>query len=276
MKFGFILPNNWGLADPTDVVALAVEAEERGIDSVWVNHHVLNIGYIADRLDDRPYYDALTMLTYVAARTENISLGTSVLVLPYLHPMGLAKALATIDRLSDGRLIAGLGVGGLPEENLALGVLYEERGPWSDEAIEVMRELWSDGPANYDGSHFQMDGLIAAPKPANGGVRTWIGGGGAAARRRAARYGNGWHPLASIDNFGPRVPKMVEALKVENRTPEGFVIAPRVEVAELPDQAAVQAWSDAGADELIVNVGTADLAELRAGLAHVAGLAGSR
>jgi probable F420-dependent oxidoreductase len=273
VKFGFILPNNWGLADPADVVALAVEAEERGIDSVWVNHHVLNIGYIADRLDDRPYYDALTTLSFVAARTENITLGTSVLVLPYLHPMNLAKELATIDRLSDGRLIAGLGVGGLPEENAALGVLYDERGPWSDEAIEVMRELWSEGPANYDGVHFEMDGLVAAPKPAGGEVRTWIGGGGAAARRRAARYGSGWHPLATLENFAPRVPKMIDALAAEGRTANGFTIAPRVEVQDLDNQAAIEKWAEAGADELIVNVGTADVGELRAGLAHVSGLA---
>lgn len=273
MKFGFVLPNNWGLDLPDDVIALAVEADERGIDSVWVNHHVLNIGYIADRLDDRPYYDALTMLTFVAARTQRVRLGTSVLVLPYLHPMGLAKQLATIDHLSGGRLVAGLGVGGLPEENEALGVLYDDRGPWSDEFIEVMEALWQQGPASYAGKHFRMDGLVAAPKPVAGGhVETWIGGGGAAARRRAARYGQGWHPLANLANFGPRVPKMVEALAAEGRERSSLTIAPRVEIADLPDQAAVEAWRAAGADQLIVNVGTRDLAELRAGLAHVAGL----
>jgi probable F420-dependent oxidoreductase len=274
MKFGFILPNNWGLPNPADVIALAVEAEERGIDSVWVNHHILNIGYIADRLDDRPYYDALTVLTYVAARTERVQLGTSVLVLPYLHPMALAKALATIDQLSQGRVVAGLGVGGLPEENEALGVLYEGRGPWSDEFIEVMHELWSPGSAHYAGSHFRMDGLVAAPKPvaASGQVEVWIGGGGAAARQRAARYGQGWHPLANLANFAPRVPKMVAALEAEGRSRGSLIIAPRVEIADLADGAAVVAWRQAGADQLIVNVGTRNLDDLRAGLAHVAAL----
>lgn len=298
MKLGFVLPNNWGLPEPGPVVALAQEAEERGIDSVWVNHHVLNIGYIADRLDDRPYYDALTILSFVAARTERIRLGTSVLVLPYLHPMALAKTLATLDQLTGGgRLIAGLGVGGLPEENRALGVIWDERGPWSDEFIEVMNELWSPGPANYDGTWFQMDGLVAAPKPVGAGptgggptgagptgpgptgpvsparIETWIGGGGAAARRRAARYGHGWHPLATLADLGPRMPRMIEALEAEGRTRESLVVAPRVELAEVPDADAVMAWHDAGADELIVNVGTADIDELRAGLAHVARLA---
>ncbi len=275
MKLGFVLPNNWGLSNPADVIALAVEADERGIESVWVNHHVLNIGYIADRLDDRPYYDALTMLTFVASRTERVKLGTSVLVLPYLHPMALAKTLATIDHLSGGgRLIAGLGVGGLPEENEALGVIWDERGPWSDEFIEVMNALWQPGPATYAGKHFRMDGLVAAPKPvaANGTIETWIGGGGAAARRRAARYGRGWHPLSDLDSFGPRVPKMVAALEIEGRTRESLTIAPRVEIANLPDAAAVEAFDRAGADQVIVNVGTSNLSELRAGLAHVARL----
>ena len=104
------------------------QAEQAGFDSVWVNHHVINVGYIADRLGDKPYYDALTVLGWVGAKTERVRLGTSVLVLPYLHPMVLAKALATLDQLSGGRVIAGLGVGSLPEENSILGVEYEDRG----------------------------------------------------------------------------------------------------------------------------------------------------
>ena len=103
MRFGFTLPNNWGIDDPHQVIDLAVAAEDAGFDSVWVNHHVLNVGYVADRLDGRPYHDALTMLTWVASRTSRVRLGTSVLVLPYLHPMVLAKTLAikTLSRVLD-------------------------------------------------------------------------------------------------------------------------------------------------------------------------------
>ena len=82
MRFGFVLPNNWGIDDVGAVADLAVEAEELGLDSVWVNHHVINAGYIADRLGDRPYHDALTVLAWAAARTSRIELGTSVLVMP--------------------------------------------------------------------------------------------------------------------------------------------------------------------------------------------------
>ena len=272
MKFGFVLPNNWGLSDPNDVISLASEAEELGIDSVWVNHHILNIGYIAERLDDRPYYDALTILNFVAARTEKISLGTSVLVLPYLHPMVLAKSLATLDALSPKRLIAGLGVGGLPEENAALGTIYDGRGPWSDESIEVMQTLWSEGAASYQGQYFEMNELIAGPKPVEQSIKIWIGGGGQPARERAAKFGNGWHPLATLNDFTQKVPKMEASLKNHNRDRADLIIAPRVEIQSVPDLHSVKQWQDAGADQLIVNVGTSDLAQLREGLSHVAQL----
>ncbi|NCG39899.1 MAG: TIGR03619 family F420-dependent LLM class oxidoreductase [Actinobacteria bacterium] len=272
MKFGFVLPNNWGLSDPNDVISLASEAEELGIDSIWVNHHIINIGYIAERLNERPYYDALTILNFVAARTEKISLGTSVLVLPYLHPMALAKSLATLDALSPKRVIAGLGVGGLPEENAALGTIYDGRGPWSDEFIEVMPILWSEGAANYQGPHFTMNDLIVGPKPTEQSIKIWIGGGGQLARERAAKFGNGWHPLATLNDITHKVPKFEASLKNHSRDRADLTIAPRVEIESLPDLHSVKQWQDAGADQLIVNVGTSDLTRLREGLSHVAQL----
>ena len=270
MKLGFVLPNNWGLDDPNDLIDLAVEAEERGLDSIWVNHHVLNVGYIEDRLDTRPYYDALTVLTWAAARTERVRLGTSVLVLPYLHPMVLAKELATIDRLSGGRVIAGVGVGSLPEENAALGVGYDDRGPFGDEAIDVMRALWSSPTADHDGERFSFHGLKSGPQPAQSPLPVWIGGAGAPARRRAARVGQGWHPMCSVGGLARRLPKLVEALDAAGRDRASIVVAPRIDVSQLPDRAAVDAFAEAGADQLIVGTGTADVAGIREGLAQVA------
>ena len=107
MKFGFIIPHNYGLAEPQDMVDVAIRAEGLGFDSVWVNHHVLHAGYVLERLGSKPYYDALTVLTYVAAMTRKVRLGTSVLVLPYLNPIVLAKSLATLDVMSGGRLEVG-------------------------------------------------------------------------------------------------------------------------------------------------------------------------
>ena len=270
MKFGFVLPNNWGIADPVAVADVGVEAEALGLDSIWVNHHIVNAGYIADRLGDKPYHDALTVLTWVAARTESVQLGTSVLVMPYLHPMVTAKALATLDQMSGGRVIAGLGVGSLPEENTILGVDYEGRGRYGDEFIEVMQALWAEGSASYAGDHFVFDEAIASPKPTQQELRVWIGGSGAPARRRAAAYGVGWHPMCSADGLARRMPAMVEQLAAQGRDRSSLIVAPRVDVADVPDAAAVQAWKDAGADELILSVSSHELSDHRTGLAHAA------
>lgn len=276
MKLGFVLPNNWGLVNPAQIIDLAVDAEDRGLDSVWVNHHVINVGYIADRLDDRPYHDALTVLTWAAARTSKIRLGTSVLVMPYLHPMVLAKALATLDQLSGGRVVAGLGVGSLPEENEILGVDYLERGALSDEFIQVMEALWAAGPASFAGDHFTMNEVIASPKPLQDPLPLWIGGSGAPARARAARFGDGWHPMCSVGGLARRMPKLATALAENGRDRSDIVVAPRVDVSQVPDEAALLAWAEAGADELIVGTGTADVAEIRRALDHLATLVGFR
>ncbi len=268
-----MLPNNWGLEDPSPIIDLAVEAEEAGLDSVWVNHHVINVGYIADRLGDRPYYDALTVLDWVGARTERVRLGTSVLVMPYLHPMVLAKSLATLDRLSNGRVIAGLGVGSLPEENTILDVDYAERGPRSDEFIAVMRALWADGPANHPGRFHRLNDVITSPKPAQPQLPIWIGGSGAPARARAARAGQGWHPMCSVAGLARRMPRLESALADNGRRRADIVVAPRIDISQVPDRASVEAWAEAGADQLIVGVATADIDAIRAALTELATLA---
>lgn len=272
MRFGFVLPNNWGLADAREMADLAVEAEDLGIDSVWVNHHVVNIGYVAERLGDRPYHDALTTLTWAAARTERVKLGTSVLVVPYLHPMNLAKALATLDQLSGGRVIAGLGVGSLPEENAVLGVGYDDRGRYCDEAILVMQRLWADGDASFAGEHFSFSGVITSPKPIQTPLPVWIGGTRAPARRRAARLGQGWHPMCSAPGLARRMPHLERALIEVDRVRADIVVAPRIDVSVVPDAASVSAFAAAGADQLIVSVSSSDVAEIRAALAHIGGL----
>lgn len=272
MRFGFVLPNNWGIDDARAVADLASEAEQLGLDSVWVNHHVVNIGYIAERLGDRPYHDALTMLTWAASRTSSVRLGTSVLVMPYLHPMSTAKALATLDQLSGGRVIAGLGVGSLPEENEILGVEYERRGPLGNEFIEVMQALWADGPADHEGDHYRMCGVVAAPIPAQDRLPIWIGGSGGPAQRRAVAYGDGWHPMCSVDGLASRMVGFETALTTAGRDRSEIVVAPRIDVSGVPDAAAVAAWTDAGADELIVGAAGRDLERHRAALHHVAEL----
>ena len=165
MKFGFTLPNNFGVTDPQDVVELGVQAEQLGFDSLWVNHHVINVGYVHDRLGHAPYHDALITLTWLAAHTKTATLGTSVLVMPYLHPMVLAKEIATLDHLCNGRITLGLGVGSLPEENEILGAEYDNRGEYSNEFIQVLHQLWTQDEATFNGKYWNFEAVVTSPKP---------------------------------------------------------------------------------------------------------------
>ena len=144
-----------------------------------------------------PYHDALTVLTWAAASTSRVELGTSVLVISYLNPFVLAKAIATLDQLSGGRVRCGVGVGSLPEENEAVGVVaYDERGPYADEFLGVLRTLWDDAEPEYHGRFFSFGPLRAAPKPwQRRRLPIAVGGNRPAALRRVARVGDCWHAL---------------------------------------------------------------------------------
>lgn len=272
MRFGFTLPNNFGVSDPHDVVALAAEAEHAGFDSVWVNHHVLNVGYVGDRLGQRPYHDALTVLTWAAATTRQVRLGTSVLVLPYLHPMLLAKQLATLDHLCGGRLIVGVGVGSLPEENEALGAPWERRGRYSDESITVMRALWNEPEASFDGEFFSFAGIVASPKPLQRPhPPVVIGGNRPPALRRVARLGDGWHPLGvSPEGYADRLATIETELAAAGRDRADLQWSLRID-ADRVDADAVAAYERAGVEEMVVSVASGDLGVIRTALERVAG-----
>src|SRR6267142_4665108 len=196
MKLGFSLLNNWGIDDAQALVDLAGRAEEADIDSVWVHDHVFNVGHVFDRIGGRPYYEPLTLLSFVAARTQRVRLGTSVLVLPYHNPIRLAKTAATLDVLSGGRLILGVGVGAIEQEMHAMGSPFAERGAVTDEAIAVMRTLWREDDPRYDGTYSRFAGMKFSPKPfERRSIPLVIGGVSRAAIRRAARLGDGWQPL---------------------------------------------------------------------------------
>jgi probable F420-dependent oxidoreductase len=197
MKFGLSLSNNQGIEDVQQIVRLAVRAEELGLDSVWASDHVFNVSYVFERIGNRPYYDPLTILTYVAARTERIRLGTSVLVLPYHQPMRLAKTAATLDVMSGGRLVLGVGVGVIEQELNAMGSPYAERGAITDETIAILKRLWTEDEPSHQGKRYQFSGMKFSPKPLQKPhIPLLIGGVSRAAMRRAARLGNGWHPTA--------------------------------------------------------------------------------
>ena len=197
MHIGLSLQNNWGIEDVQSLVHLARKAEEWGFASVWVHDHVFNAAHVFTRIGKKPYYEPLTLLSYVAACTQRVGLGTSVLVLPYHNPIRLAKTAATLDVLSGGRLILGVGVGGVAQESEAMGSPYAERGAITDEAIAIMQELWTKEDPSFAGKYHRFSAMPFSPKPLQKPhIPVLIGGNSRAAIRRAVRLGNGWHPFS--------------------------------------------------------------------------------
>jgi len=205
LKFGIFLPIS-GRAASGVLTDAARRAEALGYDSVWAADRIVTpweidtvYPYSADQRfivpPDIPFLEPLTCLAFLAGCTDTISLGMSVLVMPYRHPLYWAKVATTIDHLSRGRLILGVGVGWMAEEFDALGVSFKERGAIADEQLEVVHRLWTDAKPRFDGRYYHFDEVGFAPKPLQKPrVPIWIGGEGAPAQRRAGTYGDAWFP----------------------------------------------------------------------------------
>ncbi len=196
-KYSFRLPNADYLGFPATsqaIVETACKAEELGFDALFVNDHVI--------VDDSPrseswrnVYDPLMVLSYVAARTSRVMLGTSVLIMPYRNPIVTAKMVATLDQMSGGRAIAGVGAGWNEAEYEALGVPHRERGARTNEYLHLWKACWEPGPTTFHGRFFSFDNMHVNPKPAQQPhPPIWIGGSSHAALRRAARFAQVWQP----------------------------------------------------------------------------------
>ena len=236
MDFGIVFANAGRSAEPEHAVALAQAAEAAGFESLrTVENVVVPAGYestypyAADgRMpggEEVPIPDPLIWLSYVAAATSTIKLATGILILPQRQPLVLAKEVATLDRLSGGRVMLGVGVGWLAEEFEALGVPFAERGARTDEYVEVLRRAWT-GRASYDGRFTAFGDLHSLPTPHDGrSVPIHVGGHSDAAARRAGRLGDGFFPgRGGLDELERLIGVLRGAAEEAGRDPDAIEI----------------------------------------------------
>jgi probable F420-dependent oxidoreductase len=228
MKLGLHLPQMGGT--PAEIASAARRAEREGWNSVWVSDHIV-VPAAAGRLPAIEILDPIPTLAYAAAVTSTIRLATSVIVVPYRNALHLAKELATVDRLSGGRLVAGLASGWLEPEFKALGAPYQRRGAYTDEAIRLMRACWSADAPEFHGAFFDLAGMKFGPRPAAGGIPIWVGGISRRAIRRAVELGDGWHGTRmKPEGVAERIGWIKEIARRRARSLDGFAISHRVYV----------------------------------------------
>jgi probable F420-dependent oxidoreductase len=216
MNVGLCLPNFGPLASRDALIDVAVTAEACGFHSLWVGDHLFGMRNIASKYPysasgrfpigpEGNWFEAITTLAFLAGKTSRVLLGTSVLILPYRNALVMAKELATLALLSEGRLALGVGTGWMKEEFDALGMDFEYRGARTDETISAMRTLWRDADPRFAGEHIRFSGLAMNPKPP--AIPILVGGQSKRAWRRVAQLGDGWlgvglEPAATREAIG--------------------------------------------------------------------------
>ena len=222
MKYGFPLPSRGPLATPETIGRLAQAGEELGYDAVYAGDHILLPRDVASRY---PYtvggefpggatgdwMEQLTLLAFVAGQTSTIRLVTAVLIVPHRNPLVAAKALATLDVLSRGRLVVGIGAGWMREEFEALDLPpFEERGAVTDEYVRAFKELWTSDDPHFEGKYVNFDNISFLPKPVQKPhPPIWVGGESRPALRRTAELADGWNPLSSNPSFPMGTPELL-------------------------------------------------------------------
>lgn len=271
MKFGIIYNTGYYGTDPGNLAAVARHAEDCGFESFYVTEHiVLYPGAKAGPVEfpaDLAIADPLECLSFIAARTERIVLGTGVLLLPYHHPVVLAKRLATIDVLSAGRMrLLTVGLGVLPGEAHAVGVEFRARGRRADEAIDVLRLLWAGGKegVSFTGEHFSFQDLCSFPKPYRAStLPVHVGGSSRAAARRAGLRGDGYFPGGRLTaaERAAQLGIMRAAAAEVGRDPGALEYTRWGSIDMTPED--VQAHAGYGVTRLVVPPASADLREQR-------------
>jgi probable F420-dependent oxidoreductase len=238
MKWGIVFSST-GFPDPAGAVALAETAEAVGFESLWAPEHiVIPVSYETkyrasesgriDRLSSRGGIpDPIVWFAFVASRTTTLRFGTGVMIVPEHNPVVLAKSIATLAHLSNGRFMLGAGVGEFREEYDAVGTEFTNRGRRMDEALQILQSLWSEDAAEFHGEHYDFAPVQCEPKPPGGKVPLHIGGVSDAAIRRTARFGDGYFPFVDPtqdlhETLNTALRKVREATAQEGRDPDAL------------------------------------------------------
>lgn len=242
IRIGIGLTAGSGLGDQTAFAAFVDDCERLGFDSLWVTERV-----------NAPTLDPIVAMTFAAARTRRMKIGASVMVLPGRNPVLLAKALASLDRVSDGRLLPafGLGVANSAEQQ-AFGVARNERGRVFDEALPLLHRLWTEEHVSHHGERFHIDDVTVLPKPVQPHLDVWLGGASTTELKRCGRMGDGWLPsFCTVESVRVGIDVVNESAAAANRRidPEHFgVLLPYVE-GSIPEQfATIVQTRNPGAD----------------------------
>jgi probable F420-dependent oxidoreductase len=257
MKVGLFAINYGTCGDPGAAVRVARAAEGAGFESVWSGEHIVLPDPRAGRspLPPRtPLLDVAVSLTLIAAHTRTLRLGSGIIVLPQRNPLVLAKELASVDVVSGGRLIAGVGAGYLAQEFEALGIPLTGRGRRMNDYIRALRAIWTQQPARYQGEFVSFSGVTASPQPVQRpSPPIVIGGESQPALHRAATMGNGWYGFGLTPDRTQQLTGTLRRIAGEHERPAGLG---RLELSVTPvgtfDERAVERYASLGVDRLIV------------------------
>ncbi|HEY3957400.1 MAG TPA: TIGR03619 family F420-dependent LLM class oxidoreductase [Streptosporangiaceae bacterium] len=193
MRFGVNILNFGAGAGPASLLAWARFAEERTFDFAMISDHVAITPDVAEQYP-APFYDPFATLAWLAGQIARIEIGTTVAIVPYRHPLHIARLAANIDRFTGGRFILGVGVSGMRQEYASLGLPFHLRGAVTDEYLEVITRAWTEETISFYGKFVSCESVSTGPHPVRR-LPIWVGGASEAAIRRSVRFGDAWHPL---------------------------------------------------------------------------------
>jgi probable F420-dependent oxidoreductase len=253
MKYGVAIRNMGPQSTRATIAACARTAESLGFDALFVSDHLCIPPDQTEGSGGR-YLDVITTLAFLAGATERIRLGISVLVIPYRPAVLTAKQVATIQELSGGRMILGVGVGWMKPEFDALGVDKRKRGRITDETLRVLHHLFAHEAEAYNGELVKFPAFVFSPRPARPPI--WIGGNGQAAMTRVLEFGDGWHPMLPADKLKPAVAELNGKLAAKQQSGTEIVVRRGMRFDDLKAaKAKLQAERDAGATYFILDLG---------------------